>query len=69
MAFTQKHIDALDEAIASGELEVDFGDRKIKYRSIEQLKSAKRHIKKELAESSGARVGGIRTYRLGVSKL
>jgi hypothetical protein len=67
MAFTQKHIDALNEAMASGELEVNFGDRKVRYRSFEELKRAKQHIQNEI--QSSAKKGSIRTYQVNVSKL
>jgi hypothetical protein len=67
MAFTQKHVDALNEAMASGELEVNFGDRKVRYRSFEELKRAKQHIQKELQAT--AKKGSIRTYQVNVSKL
>lgn len=66
MAFTQDDLDALDEAIASGELSVDFGDRKVVYRSIEQLKSAKAHIESCMAKASGKRRPS--SFRVNVSK-
>ncbi len=43
MAYTQTHIDALKEAIATGALEVEFGTgterRRIKYRSLAEMRS------------------------------
>mgnify|MGYP000476109514 CR=1 FL=1 len=68
MAFTQKHIDAIDEAIATGELEVNFGDRKVKYRSIAELKTAKRHIVGQIRGTTKSS-SSIKTYRINVSKL
>lgn len=48
MALTQSDLDNLDAAIATGELEVEIhgpnGLRKVKYRSIGELKSAREHV-------------------------
>ena len=53
MAFTQDDLDAISEAIATGELEVQFADgKRVRYRSVEQLMKAKQHIKNELFEES-----------------
>ena len=42
MAWTQADLDAIDEAIASGELVVQHSDgRRITYRSIHELKAAR----------------------------
>ena len=56
MALTQQHLDDLDDAIATGELEVTFADgRKVRYRSIKELKEARRIVALRL---SGKRAGG-----------
>ncbi len=75
MAFTKDDIDAIDAAIASGELTVDYGDRKVGYRSISDLKRAKAHILENLSVSELSNLGINRTrsrrpraYRLVVSK-
>ncbi|AMO55638.1 hypothetical protein GZ77_09100 [Endozoicomonas montiporae] len=50
MAFTQQQLDDLDEAITAGELEVTFADgRKVRYRSIKELKEARRIVAQRLA--------------------
>ncbi len=67
MAFNQTHVDALNEAIATGELEVNFGDRKVRYRSFQELKEAKIHIQSEIAQTK--RKSRINSYRVNVSKL
>ncbi len=36
-AFTQADLDALEQAIASGQLEVRIGDRKVVYRSLDEM--------------------------------
>ena len=45
MAFTREHLEALDEAIASGVQEVDYpGGQRIKYQSISDMLKARRAI-------------------------
>jgi len=66
MAFTQDDLAAINEAIASGELTVDFGDRKVTYRSVAELERAKRHIVKCMAGEQGKRPP--RGVRINVSK-
>ncbi|MEJ1365634.1 MAG: hypothetical protein RPU42_11205 [Candidatus Sedimenticola sp. (ex Thyasira tokunagai)] len=66
MAYTQTDLDAIDAAIASGELEVAYSDRRVRYRSISELKTARAIIQKELATGAGNRP--TRQYRMKVSK-
>lgn len=40
MAYTQLQLDALEAALASGELRVTFTDRSVEYRSIGELQRA-----------------------------
>lgn len=62
MAFTTSDLDAVNTAIASGELTVKHNGREVTYRSIEDLQKAKATIQAELAGAqSGARSGG--SYR------
>lgn len=51
MAFTSADIDALDRAIASGELSVTMNGRQVQYRSISELIAARDKVKAELAAS------------------
>lgn len=53
MAWTQAQLDAIESAIASGELTVRFGDRTVTYRSMEELLQARGVIKEALAAESG----------------
>ncbi len=53
MAFTQTDLDAVDRAIASGELTVRTGDRMVTYRSMAELKEARSTIVSALAVQSG----------------
>lgn len=48
MAFTSSDLTALDEAIASGALEVQYTDKRVKYRSLDDMIKVRRLIKKEL---------------------
>ncbi len=55
MAFTTDDLDALDEAIASGELTVKIDGREITYRSMSDLLKAKRHIMRSIARQNGVK--------------
>lgn len=44
MAFTSADLIAVQRAIAKGELEVEFSDRRVRYRSIDDLLKAEAHI-------------------------
>lgn len=44
MAFTQTQLDALDAAIASGELIVKYDGREVTYRSFDQLVKARNFV-------------------------
>ena len=64
MALTQQHLDELEEAIATGELEVTFSDgRKVRYRSINELKEAHRIVSKKVSKKRRAK-----SVRMTVSK-
>lgn len=52
MAFTQSQLDAIETAIASGELKVVFDGREVMYRSIDDLLKARSTIKTALEASS-----------------
>jgi hypothetical protein len=49
VAFVQSDLDAINAAIASGELRVAFKDRSVEYRSLDELLKAKALIAAELA--------------------
>jgi len=48
MAFTQDDLDAIDQALISGELEVSYQDRKVRYRSVRELKEMRLLISKSM---------------------
>lgn len=60
MALTQTDLDALDSAIASGELKVQLEGRSVEYRSIDQLLKARQHVAALVA--SGVTAPRRRTY-------
>jgi hypothetical protein len=53
VAFTQADLDAVRSAIARGERAVQFADRGVTYRSMEELLVAEEHIAASVAVSSG----------------
>jgi len=56
MAYTQTQLEALQAALASGELSVRFADRQVTYRSIEELKAAIAEVQAALQTTAGTRV-------------
>lgn len=54
MALTPQDIDNLDTAIATGELEVEVNGRRVKYRSISELKAAREHVASVLQQAAGS---------------
>ena len=53
MSYTQTQIEALQQALATGEHRVSFGDKTVEYRSVEELQAAIRTVESELARSAG----------------
>jgi hypothetical protein len=62
MAFTQSDVDALDRAIAAGELEVENNGRRVKYRSIAELLKARELMIGEVTAAAGNRPTGVFRY-------
>ena len=52
MAWTQTDLDAVEAAIASGELEVQYSDKSVRYRSITELLRARDVLKSALAAAA-----------------
>lgn len=61
MAYTQTDLDAVDAAIASGELRVSIDNRDVTYRSIDELMKARAFIAQNITANTGA--GSARAYR------
>jgi hypothetical protein len=69
MAFTTTDLDAINAAIASGELTVRHNGREVTYRSLDDLMKAKRTIESELnAAGSGGRQGGSFGFQFKTSR-
>ncbi|NYH13437.1 phage head-tail joining protein [Paraburkholderia bryophila] len=50
MAFTQQNLDAIESAIATGTLSVEYNGKRVTYRSMSDLLRARDVIKAELAK-------------------
>lgn len=48
MAYTQKDLDAINKAIAGSQLEVQYADKRVRYRSLDELERARRIIQGDL---------------------
>jgi roadblock/LC7 domain-containing protein len=53
MAITQYQVDALEAALASGELRVEYDGKKVEYRSIPELQQALAYARSQMATASG----------------
>jgi hypothetical protein len=49
MAFTQADLDAIDAALKRGESSVSFADRRVDYRSVEELLLVRELVSKSIA--------------------
>jgi hypothetical protein len=61
MAYTQSDLDAIRATIAKGELRVDFSDRSITYRSIDELLKAEARITTALTSGRPKQSFGVAT--------
>jgi hypothetical protein len=62
MSWTTADLTAVERAIASGELSVQFADRRVQYRSIDELLKARDVIKESIAGSGGTAAAVRCTY-------
>jgi len=53
MSFTQDQLNAIEEAIASGTLEVQYADKKVTYRSLTDLLRTRELIKNSISKGNG----------------
>lgn len=65
MAWTESDIEVIERAISSGTLSVQFGDRSVTYRSINDLIKARNAMKSAI---NGSAVGGVRCTYASFSK-
>lgn len=55
MAYTQKDLDAIEKAIAGSQLEVQYGDKRVRFRSLDELERARDAIRSGLDRAAGKR--------------
>ncbi len=65
MSFTQKHLDAVEAAIARGEKTVRYTDRTVEYRTVDELLKAREEIRSSLINAAGPRSRVVRLYHGG----
>ncbi len=65
MAYTQKHLDAVEAAIGRGEKIVRYADRTVEYRSVDELIQARDLIRTSLTNAAGPRSLVVRLYHGG----
>ena len=65
MSFTQKHLDAVEAAIARGEKTVRYTDRTVEYRTVDELLKAREEIRASLINAAGPRSRVVRLYHGG----
>lgn len=54
MALSAADLEALDAAIATGELTVEFNGRRVTYRSVDELLKARQHVASVVSAASSA---------------
>jgi hypothetical protein len=52
MAWTQDQLDALDAAIANGTLSVEYADKKVTYRSLDEMLKIRAAMQKALGQTT-----------------
>lgn len=62
---TQEMVDALEQAVVSGVLEIEYSDKKLKYRSMAELMKALRYAKSKLNNSAGKNYRMYPLFRKG----
>lgn len=60
MAFTQTDLDAVNAAVASGELKIEVAGRMVQYRSMDELITARDLITADLASAATASASSVR---------
>lgn len=55
MAYTTEQMTALQDAIAQGVLSVEYSDKKVTYRSLDEMRTILADMKKELGASNHGR--------------
>lgn len=68
MSFTKDDLEAVNSAIASGELVVEVNGRKVQYRSIKELLEARRLIAADLAGQQGKKRSAFRGFAVRIDR-
>jgi len=70
MGFTREQLDILEAAIAQGALDVNYGDKRVTYRSLNEMMRTRDLMKKELGLSGNSVSGNnnrrFANYRKGL---
>jgi hypothetical protein len=67
MGFTKEQLDILEAAIAQGALDVNYGDKRVTYRSLNEMMRTRDLMKKELG-LIGNSVSGNSNRRFAVHR-
>jgi predicted GTPase len=65
-SYTEQHLQALREALASGEHRVTYDGKSVEYRSVVDLKAAIAEVESQIARAAGKRKS--RQIRITTSK-
>jgi hypothetical protein len=65
-SYTEQHLQALREALASGEHRVTYDGKSVEYRSVVDLKAAIAEVESQIAPAAGKRKS--RQIRISTSK-
>ena len=65
-SYTEQHLHALREALASGEHRVTYDGKSVEYRSVTDLKAAIAEVESQIARAAGKRKS--RQIRISTSK-
>jgi len=53
MAYTQADVDALKSAIKGGQIEVQYGDKRVRYRSLDEMVRLLKLMQADVAATAG----------------
>lgn len=59
MAFTQAQLDALDDVISGGELRVQYSDKAVQYRSLDEMLKLRKLMAAEIAGTAGTNLSAL----------
>jgi len=68
LATLHARLEALEECLQSGELSVEFGDRRVTYRSIPELATTADRLRRQIATLSGGAGKPVCVIRVRTSK-